>query len=77
MIPDITFRQWQGMFTRRIENRNREEALAILENMRFFGQMPFEENKMSDEQLDLWFNMLDVFNRTFPDNPVSFKTGDE
>lgn len=77
MIPEITFRQWQGMFTIRIERRNREEAFNILENMRMLSQSDIEENKMSDEQLETWFNMLEVFNRTFPDSPASFRAGDE
>lgn len=75
MIPGITFRQWQGMFTRRIEKRNREEAFNILENMRSLSQ--FEGNKMSDEQLEIWFNMVAVFNQTFPDNPICLGNQDE
>lgn len=68
MADEKTFRTWQGMFTGYIEKRKREEAFNILENLRFFGQM--EINKLTDEQVDLWFNMLEVFNRAFPDNPA-------
>lgn len=70
MIPGITFRQWRGMFMRRIEKRNQEEAFALIENMRMLSQ--FEGNEMSDEQLDDWFNMLELYNQTFPDSPVNF-----
>lgn len=73
MIPDITFRQWRGMFMERIKHGKREEAFNILENMRMFSQMSLFDNQMSDEQVDHWFEMLEAFNEAFPDKPVYFE----
>lgn len=70
MNEEDTFDDWKAHFLSNIERRNRYTAFNLLELMRGRGQYP--PNRLNDEEVEIWFEMLAVFNQTFPDNPAFF-----